>query len=147
MDFIIAMLALLFVVGVFVAIIIGIMTLIKTKFEVSPRQSKQLRRMVEEQSNFEKYIGKVPDEDGKISVDLLKSAPTEVISVSKNIPEGEKWYLCSDVGKMFGVTAQTVRSWIRNQEIEATLDGRVYKISEESVRNYEKCTGRLRRPS
>ena len=48
-----------------------------------------------------------------------------------------EWFTVTQVAAMFQLTAQTVRDWIANGELEAKkLDGRQWRISRAAINKY-----------
>ncbi len=58
---------------------------------------------------------------------------------SKELQEQTKHkYLTTfEVSKMFGVTPQTIRNWIRKGKIEGKKIGHLWLIRTESIKNYK----------
>ena len=49
----------------------------------------------------------------------------------------EKFYSCHEVAERYGVTVDTVWSWVRRGELPAIKIGKLYKIKESDLETFE----------
>lgn len=49
----------------------------------------------------------------------------------------EKYYTCEEIAERYGVKVDTVRSWIKSEKLPAIFLGRVYRVKESDLLEFE----------
>lgn len=57
----------------------------------------------------------------------------------------EKLYSCEQIAEHYGVNITTVWKWIRTNRLKAKKIGKMYRITEEAIEQFEDATGKQRK--
>lgn len=50
----------------------------------------------------------------------------------------KKWYKCDEVARLFNVKKATVWRWIRTGKLEAFSTGKIYRVSEKHLKDFDR---------